>query len=314
VRPAAKAPSERRPSAALFVIFAGAAFATSGPLGRYARPTHPLVIAFGRLALAALVLLALDARRIGASMRRLSSAQCGTIFAAGAILAAHFALFQLGLDRTSLPAAVSLVSLQPLAVVLFAWVGLKIRPSVIEQLGVGIATAGALVVAQSQGQGEHRLAGDLLVIAAVALYGAYLAVARALKDALPARSYVTLVYGSAAVVLGLALFIPGAATLTAPPHGLFAIAALALIPTVLGHTAVQIASRTLSPAIVALVSPGETLGAIAIGAELLGATPTTPEITGALIIVAGTVLAIAAPKPGTTAESASSKSLDERNP
>lgn len=74
--------------------------------------------------------------------------------------------------------------------------------------------------------------------------------------------------------------------------------ALGLVPTVLGHTAVQTASRSLSPAIVALVSPAETLGGIAIGAALMGATPTPRELCGAAIILAGTAAAILGPKGG----------------
>lgn len=291
---AAPGSSTRRQSAALFVLLASAAFAASSPLARFARPTHPLVIAFGRLALTALLLLALDARSIGASVRGLSRAQRWKVFGAGAILAAHFALFQLGLDHTSLPAAVSLISLQPISVVLLAWVFLGLRPTRVEQLGVLLATTGAVVVAQGQGQGEHQLTGDLLVVAAVALYGLYLTVARALKDALPARSYVALVYTSAAIVaLPLAILGVAPSAFRPPLHGALAIAAIALIPTVLGHTAVQIASRSLPPAIVALVSPGETLGAIAIGVALFGATPTATEMAGGMIILAGTGLSLA---------------------
>lgn len=290
----------RRQNAALFVLLASAAFATSAPLARYARPTHPLLIAFGRLALAALVLLALDARALATSVRLLSPAQRWTVFSAGAMLAVHFALFQLGLDHTSLVAAVSLVSLEPLSVVLLAWMVLGIRPTRAQQIGVFIATAGAVVVAQGQDEGEHQLTGDLLVLAAVAVFGLYLTIARALKNAIPARSYVALVYTSAALVLGLFLALPGVAegAFPPPPRGVVAIAAIALIPTVLGHTAVQTASRSLPPSIVALVSPGETLGSIAIGIGLLGATPTATEIVGAAIILAGTGLALAARTPG----------------
>jgi drug/metabolite transporter (DMT)-like permease len=298
----------RRQSATLFVLLSSAAFATSSPLARYARPTHPLLIAFGRLALSALILVALDARALDASLHRLSPAQRWTVFCAGAVLAAHFALFQLGLEHTSLPAAVSLVSLEPLSVVLLAWVWLGIRPTRAEQIGVLVATCGAVVVAQGKGQGEHRLTGDLLVLASVALYGLYLTIARALKSALPARSYAALVYLSAAAVLGPLLAIPGVAEQAFPPplHGAVAIAAIAVIPTVLGHTAVQTASRTLPPAIVALVSPGETLGAIAIGVALLGATPTATEIVGGLIILVGTGLALLAPRPSVKPPSPSS--------
>src|SRR6185369_5421392 len=118
--------------------------------------------------------------------------------------------------------------------------------------------------------GDHRLLGDALVLIAVALFGLYLTVARALKDALPARPYAALVYAGAAAALAVALPLsPGAFASPAwppPARGIAAIAGIALIPTILGHTAVQTASRTLPPAIVSLALPGETIGAIAIGA------------------------------------------------
>ncbi len=283
-------------------MLAGAAFSTASPLARWARPAHPLLVAGGRLLFAAVVLSALDARGLPAAVRGLTNRQRGVVFAAGALLAAHFACFLWGLEHTSLPAAVSLVSLEPLGVVVCAWALLGVAPSRAEQLGVLLATAGAVVVAQGAGQGEHRLAGDLVVLAAVALFGLYLTVARALKDALPARSYAALVYASAsavlAVVVASAPAVLAAPSWPPPPHAIVAIAALGLIPTVVGHTMVQTASRSLPPAIVALVSPGETLGSLAIGAALLGAVPSPVELIGAAIIVAGSAVAIAAPRGG----------------
>lgn len=291
-------PGPRSP--ALFLLFASAAFATSSPLSRVARPTHPLAIAFGRLALAAAILALLERRVLVAAVRGLSARERWTVLGAGAILAAHFACFQWGLDLTSFPAAVSLVSLEPLAVVVAAWALLGVAPSRAEWIGVGLATAGAIVVARGAGTGEHRLAGDLLVLAAVALFGLYLAAARSLRDALPARSYAALVYAGAALTLAIALpFVPSVFEAPAwPPRAraIAAIAAIAAIPTVLGHTAVQTASRTLSPAVVALVSPGESLGALAIGMALLGAAPTTTELAGAAIILLGSAIAILAPR------------------
>src|SRR5260370_39959664 len=55
--------------AALFVIVASAAFASSGPLARYARPAHPLLISAGRVAPAAVVLRAAHARGAPSALR-----------------------------------------------------------------------------------------------------------------------------------------------------------------------------------------------------------------------------------------------------
>lgn len=288
-------PSDTRRSAVLFVLIASAAFSVAGPLARLARPIHPVFVAFARVALAAVILSALDLPGTARAFAGLTLRQRLTVFGAGALLAVHFALFLWGLDQTSLPAAVALVSLEPLGVVLFAWLFFNIRPSRREQLGLFFATAGALLMSRGAGSGEHKLLGDLLILGAVALYGLYVTVARALRDALPATPYAALVYASAALVLALALpFIPGvfAGLSPVPLRSALAVLGLVLLPTVIGHTAVQTAARTLTPALVALVCPCETVGGILLGAALLGAIPTPVEIAGTMIILAGATIAI----------------------
>lgn len=289
-------------AAALFLLLTSSVFALAGPLARAARPAHPLIVAFGRVALAALVLGALGPRLMVRSLPALTARQRGVVLGAGALLAAHFALFLWGLDRTSLPAALSLVALEPLSVVLWAWGIFGIRPSRPEQIGVLLATAGALLVGQGAGAGEHSLTGDLLVLGAVVLFGAYVAAARGVRDALPAQAYAALVYAGAAISLAICLpLVPGALpdpqrAWSIPAHSALYIALLALLPTVIGHTAVQWAARRMSPALVALVCPGESLGGIAIGAVWLGTVPTATEIAGGLIILSGTTIAILAPR------------------
>jgi len=290
---------------ALFLLVASAAFSTAGPLARLARPVHPLVVAFGRVAIAALLLTAFGPRVVARSFPGLTPRQRAVVLGAGVLLAVHFALFLWGLDRTSLPAALSLVALEPLSVILWSWAIFGIRPTRPEQIGVVLATAGAALIAQGSGSGEHRLDGDLMVLGAVVLYGLYVAAARGLRDALPGQAYAAIVYTSAAVALAVSLpLVPGAleSAWPLPSQAAVAIILIALLPTVLGHTSVQWAARKMSPAIVALVSPGETLGGIALGAAWLGAIPTPTEILGALIILSGTTIAIIADKRGTKTE------------
>lgn len=286
----------RGPRAALFVIGAGAAFASSGPLARYARPAHPLLISAGRLALAALILGAADPRGTLAALGAVVRARRAGILGVGLLLAVHFGLFLYGLDATSLPSAVALISLQPLSVIIWAWLLHRARPSHLEQLGVGVATLGGLIIARGAGAGEHRLAGDLMVLAAVAVYGWYVNASRLFRDFIPARPYAALVYGSAALVSFLALvWLPARAGERAWPleaHSAWAIVGLALLPTLVGHTAVQMAARSLPPSIVALVSPAETVGAMLVGAVWLGLVPTGIELAGALVIIAGATVAI----------------------
>lgn len=254
-----------------------------------------MFVAALRTGIASLVITAFIPKVVWASARSLSRGDLGRLLFAGIALAAHFSLFLAGLQNTSLSAAVALVSLEPLAVVLFAWMLFGIRPSPREAVGIVLATAGAIVVASQAGEGEHRVLGDVLVLVCVVFFGIYVASARRLKDSMPPLPYAALVYGVAAVCL-----VPVVALTWHPVHpskvAVLSVLGLAIIPTLLGHTLVQSAARHLSPSIVALVSPGETIGSIAIGAAFMSQVPTGREAAGALLVVLGAACAVTDPR------------------
>ena len=286
-----------RGSTIALIVVAALAFATSGPLGKLTAGVPAIGVAALRTGLAAVVLALVDWRGFIAALRGLRRRQRVGVFVAGALLGGHLAFFLAGLSMTSLAAAVSLVSLEPLAVVLAAFVAFRLKPTRLELAGLLVATAGAIVVASGAGAGEHHLGGDLVVLVGVAFFGAYVAAARGLRDALPATPYAAAVYGASALVL-LPAAVPLLVTSPAPTfEASAAILGLALVPTLIGHTIVQRAARDAPPALVALVCPGETLGAIAIGAVFMGTPPTLREGLGAAVVLAGATLAILGQRP-----------------
>jgi drug/metabolite transporter (DMT)-like permease len=272
------------------VAVAALAFATSSPLAKVAHDIAPLVIACGRCAVAALAIFAGWPIASLASVRALAPKHRVGLPIAGLLLGGHLALFLAGLASTSLAAAAALVSLEPIAVVLAAWVAFGLRPTRGEAVGLVVASGGAAIVASGAGAGEHRLAGDAMVLAGVALFGAYVAFARGLRDAMPVMPYAGAVYAVSAIALApLALAThrgPAAAS------SWIAVAAMGLVPTLVGHTLVQSAARRISPAIVGLVCPGETVGSIAIGALALGTAPSAREAVGAAVVVAGATVTV----------------------
>jgi drug/metabolite transporter (DMT)-like permease len=293
------APSERRADI-VRVVFASLAFATSSPLARLATGLPPTVVACGRTAIAACVLFLWRPRAALHAYRGLSRRGLTGLFAAGACLGAHFALFLGGLATTSFAAAVALLSLEPLAVVFVGWLAFGIAPKRPEWIGIALATMGAFVVSRGIGMGEHRLVGDLMVVGAVGLYALYVAAARGLRDALPPVPYVAGVYAISSVVLVPWVLLAMPSVSSPVPQGTWlALVALALVPTVVGHSLVQVAARTAPPAMVALTSPGETVGSLAIGALLLHRWPSPVEGAGAALIVMGAVVAIYGASMGT---------------
>ncbi len=240
--------------------------------------------------MAAAALLLVSPGRTWSAVRALDPRRRLALAGAGVLLAAHFAFFLGGLLSTSLAAAAALVSLEPLAVVVAAWLAFGEKPTRREQVGLALAMSGAVVVARSAGQGEHRLVGDALVLVAVVLFGAYVACARGLRASMPTTSYAACVYTVAAVALVPVAIAWGAGAISAPPTAWIAVLGLGLVPTLLGHTLVQRAARHVPASIVALACPGETLGAILIGAAM-GLSPTTTEWIGAALVASGAIVA-----------------------
>ncbi len=279
------------PSDLALVGVAAGAFATASPLGKAAAGVGFGPMAAGRCALAAVVLLAATWGPTRVALRSLGTRARAGLVVAGVLLAGHFALFLGGLLSTSLAAAAALVSLEPLAVVVAAWIAFRERPTRAETLGLALATAGAVVVGLGAGQGEHRLLGDALVLGAVVLFGAYVAFARGLRATMPPAPYAACVYAVAAIALG-PLALAGAGTAAgAPGSAWLAVLGLGLVPTMLGHTTLQRAARHAPAAIVALACPGETVGSILIGA-VTGHAPTAVELAGAGIVTLGACVAI----------------------
>jgi drug/metabolite transporter (DMT)-like permease len=273
------------------VALAACAFATASPIAKSIGGLSFAGIGAGRCAVAAVALLAISPVATWRALRALDARRRLALVGAGLLLGAHFGLFLAGLLATSLPAASALVALEPIAVVVAAWMAFGVRPRRREMAGIAIATLGAAVVSSGAGQGEHRLLGDALVLAAVVIFGAYVAFARGLRDALPTTPYAACVYTVAALALAPLVLVFDARAPAIPSSTWLGVAALGLVPTLIGHTLVQRAARHVSPSLVALASPGETVGAILIGAAL-GHLPTPIEWTGAAVVVAGAVVTV----------------------
>jgi drug/metabolite transporter (DMT)-like permease len=284
--------SDAKPLDYALVALAAMAFATSSPLAKAAKELAPLAIGSVRCFVASIAIMLLFPHKTFRALASLSPGGRLRLFGAGFLLAAHFGFFLAGLAGTSLSAAASLVSLEPLAVVLAAFFAFGARPTFNEAVGVAFAAAGAAWIGHGAGVGENRLIGDLFVILAVAIYGAYVMTARAMKDEISGWPYAAAVYFIAAVLLApLALLQSSGAPAPSARTWLY-VFLLGIVPTMIGHTLVQRSARHVHPSVVALISPGETVGSIGIGMALQGTRPTSSEWWGAALVISGVIFAV----------------------
>lgn len=273
------------------VLLAALTLATASPLAKLAESASPLMLAWGRCAVAAVLLAPSGAGELLHCVRRGYGMR---LFGVGVLLGAHLGLYFAGLLRTSLAAAVAFVALEPIAVLCVAGLWFGFWPVRREQFAVVLAVVGVLVVAAAGDAGEHSVLGDVLVLLAVALYGVYVMSARKLKEAVSPLGYAFAVYAVAALALLPFAALDLATWSLLPKSDWGIILALGMIPTLLGHTALQLAARSVRPSMVALVPAGETLGSVALGVLVLRQWPSINEALGMLAIVAAAVLVVTA--------------------
>ncbi len=224
-------------------------------------------LAFSVLALAPFLLIGQGWR----AWKSLGRRQLGLLGLAGLCLAAHFLSWFRSLDFTSVASSTVLVSAHPLFVGLLSARLLGESPSREEWIGLTLAVAGALVIGWGDFlSGPDPLLGDFLALLAAALGAVYFVIGRKLRGTLDLLPYVVPVYGIAALVC-LARASAGGMQITGwPPATWWALAGLAVGPTLLGHTGLNWALRHVRAYVVSVVLLFEPLGATLLAVLVLG--------------------------------------------
>jgi drug/metabolite transporter (DMT)-like permease len=254
-----------------------------------------LTIALYRNAIATLLLLPFALGRHRAELRSLTRRQLGLAFAAGAMLALHFATWITSLEYTSVAASVVLVTTQPV------WTALGGRLLYGERLrrgtlsGIAVALAGALVITGGDVAVSSRAVfGDILAIIGAITAAGYFLIGRNLRQDLSLVPYVTVVYATCSVLLVPAVLISGSQVTGFPTVTWVMFLLMALVPQIMGHTVFNYLLRFMEPTVVAIAIMGEPVGATLLAFAFYGEVPSWSAVVGGAFVLAGIYLAIAA--------------------
>jgi len=227
---------------------------------RKTAPTHPLVAAGTRLAIAAVLLAPWTLR--SALKGKLQGRYLACALGAGAFYGLHFGAWVSSLTMTSVAASVTIVTSTPLILAVWSLCTGKDKPQRAHWLAMALALVGLGIIGGADMQSQSsNLAGDgLAFLGAVAMAG-YLLLARSLGrdlDPLAFTGFATIVGAgtlfAAGAIMGIPWEIPST---TAWKYLLLA----ALIPQMIGHTLLTWALRHVSPTTVGLSTVGEPVGA-----------------------------------------------------
>ena len=281
-------------SSAHLVLFIGVAAVSSAAILIREAAAPALVIASYRLGLAALPTGAL----VLATGRREAYRDGLWVWPilAGAFLAAHFGFWIASLQQTSVITSVVLVTTNPLFVGLASPFVLRERVSAATWAGIGIATVGAgLMAAEDLGEGLGTLVGDLYALLGAVFGAGYLMIGRRARPQMSLVGYVGVVYPAAALLLVASVLVAqepftGYSTKTFLMLGL-----LALVPQLIGHSAISWSLAYVPAALVAVAILGEAVGATILATIVLRETPSALEMAGALLVLTAVYVAL---RPG----------------
>jgi len=251
----------------------------------------PLIIAAYRLSLASFMLSVPALPRIFQEMREFKARELFLWLLAGVFLSLHFALWVTSLQYTSVASSVVLVTTNPIFVAMASVVFLRERLSTILFLSILIAVLGGVIIAWGDwGEGRSAIYGDFLALGGAVMMTGYLLVGRRIRQKMPLQVYVSLVYGVAGIFLILMALANGDSFFGYPPNTYFIFFLLAVVPQMIGHTAMNWALKFFSATLVAVVLLGEPIGATLLAYLFLGETVTRAILLGGALVLLGIYL------------------------
>ncbi len=259
---------------------------------RLAVAASPLAIAAWRLTLATAIVLPIAWVRDASGFGEVDSRTPWLILGAGALLAAHFATWITSLDFTSISNSVVLVSTAPLWVAVLGRLTRTLQLSRRMTWAVLLSVGGAIVIGWgSLSIGSSTLTGDLLALIGAACMGGYLLVAQHIQRTLRLAPYVTLVYGTTALLLWAAALGSGAQMRGFGATTWWALLGIAVVSQVIGHSGYNWSLRHLRPDFVAVTLLAEPIVASTLGLILFREAIPAHTLAGGGVILAAIAMA-----------------------
>jgi len=217
------------------------------------------------------------------------------LFAIGIALSLHFCTWFQSLKMTTVAASVVLVDSSPIftAILSTLFLGEALRRR--SWAGIVVASIGAIFLAWGDfgGSGPVALTGDLLALAGAVFLALYFIGGRRIAKGMPITVYTTIIYLVAAITT-LAFCIPlNLNVLVFDPMIVALFLALAIFPTVLGHSVNNYLLTKVPAYVVSSAVLGEPIGAALLAALIFIEIPGSTTIIGFIVILVGVALVLA---------------------
>ena len=258
---------------------------------RSAGEAPDLTIVFWRLSLAAVAFGVIAGLRGG--ITKMSRSSILWSLASGVALALHFTLWVSSLRLTTVASSTLFVNIHPALVALGAAVLLGERPSKRLTIAIAITLVGGATIgwADLRIDGPNGL-GDLMAVGGGVMAAAYFLIGRHVRRTVSVPHYAAIVYGSAAVLVAIAVWATGTRLVGFSGSTYIYLLLLSIGPQMIGHSTFNWALRHLDASRVSVLVLGEPIGASILAFLLFSERPGWPNLLGTVIILFGIYLSL----------------------
>ncbi len=249
--------------------------------------SHPIAIAFYRMLFASLILLLFIPKYIE-EIRLISKRDIIILLTTGLFLAVHFSAWFASLKYTTVASSVVLVSAHPLIV---AWISswyLNEKTTKIAIFGIIIAMFGIVIMTFSDYTvGRLALFGDVLALIGMLAVAGYLIRGREMRKKMSLIPYAFIVYSSSALFLAFFSILFSTTFKIYAPREYIIFLALAIIPTMFGHTLYNWALKYVKASFVSVSLISEPVLSSIFAFLIFSEVPPTLTIVGAAVTLIG---------------------------
>lgn len=251
----------------------------------------PLVIAFYRVAIATALLLPATVAFKREEIASLERKDLGLLVLGGLCLAVHFGAWIASLKYVPIATAVVLVNSHPLFVVIASCLFLGERPARRTIAGAAIGLAGMAVISHDAiGNFQLAIKGDgLALLGALAVVG-YFIVGKKSRAQTGLLAYVTPLYAVSSILLLIGVLISGDQLAPFRASTWAYLAALAIVPTIIGHTMFNWAIKYVRPTAISVAFLGEPVVASVLALIFFSQRPPLATFIGGAFVLAGVYL------------------------
>lgn len=247
-----------------------------------------LAVAAWRVAIAGALVLPAALWFRGAELKKLSGAHWRDLILSGFFLALHFAAWISSLSLTSVASSVLLVNTSPLWTALLAPFLNHERIGRAAATGILVSMAGACVIGFGDVSADgNALKGDALALAGALALSLYLLMGRRVRSVLSTLPYIGVCYASSAVWLLALCGVTGTPLLGWNGGTWASLAAVALIPQIIGHSLYNWALKECSAVLVSVSLLGEPVCSSLMAWALFGEKITPLFAAGGALTLAG---------------------------